>query len=138
VNALRTIDRKDTPAFKAIVARARAWHCVVSRDIHTGRLSADLEKSRSQRFLSTIGADVSGTHQVLGLQLQLVDSDDGVLAVTAASILEGLPLAGAALVFEAAAVARSVDIRHQGWDNLKWLCLLNENDPEQTAAAIRA
>ena len=67
-----------------------------------------------------------------------MDHDDGVLAWTTASILEGFPLTGAAPVFEAAAVARSVDIRHEGWDGLKWLCLLNERDPEQTAEVLRA
>lgn len=137
VNALRAIDRGDMSALSAIVARVRAWNCVVSRGVETRATNADAEKNRSQRFLTRVGTDASGSLQVLGHQLQLVDRDDGVLASTTASILEGFPLADAAPVFEAAAVARSVDLRHEGWDSLKWLCLLNERDPEQTAEMLR-
>ena len=102
VNALRAIDRGNTLALSAVVERARAWNCVVSRGIETPVRSADLERSRLQRFLTRLGVDSSGPLQVLGLKLQLVDRDDGFLAVTVPSILEGFPLASAAPVFEAA------------------------------------
>lgn len=138
VNALRNIDRGDLSAFSAIVARVRAWNCVVSRGVEIRATNADVERNRSQRFLARTGIDASGPLQVLGHQLLLVDRDEGTLASTAASILEGFPLEGAVPVFEAAAIARTVDIRHEGWEGLKWLSLLNEMDPDRTAAALRA
>jgi hypothetical protein len=139
VNALRSIDRDNMQALGIIVSRTRTWNCVISRDtraVPPG--NDDLEKRRAQQFLRTVGRDQSGSLQVLGLGFQLVDDDDGILISEAVSILEGFPLALAAPVFEAAAVARTIDIRHAGWDKLKWLCLLNERDPEPTALTLRA
>jgi hypothetical protein len=138
VNALRAIDRGDLSTFSAIVARVRAWNCVVSRGVETRATNAEIERNRSQRFLTRVGIDASGPLRVLGHQLRLVDRDEGPLALTAASILEGFPLEGAVPVFETAAIARAVDLRHEGWESLKWLCLLNEMDPDRTATALRA
>lgn len=138
IHALRAIDRTSKRALELIVAKTRTWNCVVSRGIETRATHADAEKLRSQRFLASVGVDVSGPLQVLGLQLQLVDRDDGVLASTVAPILEGFPLASAVSVFEAAAISSAIDIRQGGWQSLKWLCLLNETDPDETAAALRA
>ena len=75
--------------------------------------------------------------KVLEVPLTFVEYDDGVLSATAPSILEGFPLANAAPVFESAAIARSVDPRHEGWNGLQWLCLFNERDPDQTAIMLR-
>ena len=52
-------------------------------------------------------------------------------------IIEGFPLANALPIFETAAVALAVGDRSSCWDGLKWLCLLNEVDPDETAMALR-
>ena len=67
----------------------------------------------------------------------LIDRDDGALCKTVASILEGFPLASAMPVFEAAAASLAVAGHNRSWDGLKWLCLFNEVDPEESASALR-
>ncbi len=139
VNALRAIDRSDMIALSAIVERTRRWNSVVSRGVEAQQLrDADFEKRRSQHFLTRVGIDASGSRQVLGLRLEFIDRDDGILASTVASVLEGFPLAAAVPAFEAAAIALAITRDNAGWDSLKWLCLLNEVDPAQTTSALRA
>lgn len=139
VNALRAIDRGDASALSVIVNRARIWNSVVSRGLDAPQhRNADLEKRRSQRFIDRVGVDASGPLQVIGIQLMLVDRDLGGPASAVASILEGFPLASAVPAFEVAAVSLAVAGRFESWDSLKWLCLLNEVDQEETASALRA
>ncbi|HEY8095095.1 MAG TPA: hypothetical protein VIE65_03255, partial [Methylobacter sp.] len=138
VNALRTIPRTDSMALTTIVARLRGWFCIVSRDADSRQnANAEFEKNRSDRFKSRIGIDSPGRIKVLGIDLELVDQSDGVLLATAPSIIEGFPLAKTLPVFEVAAVVLSVGRCDKGWDGLKWLCLLNEIDPDETAVALR-
>ena len=134
VNALRAIPRTDSAALTKIVARLRGWFCIVSRDADCNR---DIKKSRSDRLKSRIGIDSSGLIKVLGIDLELVDQDDGVLLDTAPSIIEGFPLTKSLPVFEIAAVVLSIGHHKKCWDGLKWLCLLNEIDPDEMAAALR-
>ncbi len=138
-NALRAIPRTDTTAASIINTRACAWFGVVSRDVDTReRPNVDFERHRAQRFNTRIGIDASGPLTVLGVALQLVDRDDGILPATAPSIIEGFPLAWFTSAFEAAAVSLAVGGQNEGWDGLKWLCLLNEIDPDETAVALRS
>ena len=139
VNALRAIPREVGDPLNRILARARRWLGVVSRDIHMGsRRSEDQENHRAKLFLDRVGIDASGPHRVLGIGLTFVDRDDGALAQTVPSILEGFPMATATPTFEVAAIALAVSGHCPAWAGLKWLCLLNEVDPEPTTAALRA
>lgn len=138
VNALRSIQRNNSSALQTIVIRARRWLAVVSREVRLEQATTDLDKSRSDHFMRRIGTDSPGPLHVLGLDLQLVDWDDGVLAATVPSILEGFPLAEASALFETAAIAMSLRWHSdRSWDGLKWLCMLNEVDPKQTAATLQ-
>ena len=138
VNALRAIPRTDAAALTAIVPRLRRWFSIVSRDVDPrSDANADFEKSRSDRFKRRIGIDSSGPITVVGVDLGLVDRTDGSLQAAAPSIIEGFPLVKAQPIFEAAAVALVVRGRSESWDGLKWLCLLNELDPDEAAAALR-
>jgi hypothetical protein len=138
VNALRTIPRTDTSALTVILTRVRDWFSIVSLDLDPRPdANADHNKRRLDRFRTRIGVDKPGPITVLGVNLQLIDRGDGVLPGTAPSIIEGFPLAKAQPIFEAAAIALAVSGRNDGWDGLKWLCLLNEVDPDDTAAALR-
>lgn len=138
VTALRTIPRSNLAVLSAIAERARRWLSVVSRDVKLPERRDDAADSkRSLRFLARVGVDVSGPLKVLGLDLQFVDRDDGILAETAPSLLEGFPLANAAAVFEAAAITMAIEGPNRSWDGLKWLCLLNEVDPVETAVTLR-
>ncbi|MBR1149700.1 hypothetical protein [Bradyrhizobium sp. JYMT SZCCT0428] len=138
VNALRAIPRTDRTNLTIIVARTSTWLSIVSRELDP-RLDAnpDSEKSRSNRYKTKIGVDASGELTVLGVPLTLVDRDDGSLASTIPSILEGFPLAGASSCFEAAAISRAVNPNDEVWRGLKWLCYLNELDPRATAVELR-
>jgi hypothetical protein len=139
VNALRAIPRTEGPPLTAIVARVRSWYSVVSREVdNRADANPDFEKRRAERYRARIGVDASGPLTVLGLALQLVDRADGNLPATAPSILEGFPLTKLLPCFEAAAVAGAVRGHADGWEGLKWLCRLNEVDPQETAEALSA
>lgn len=139
VNALRAIPRTQGAQLAAIVARVRAWFSMVSREVDNGPdTNADFERRRAERYRSRIGTDSSGPLTVLGVTLRLVDRDDGRLQAVAPAILEGFPLSRITPCFEAIAVASAVRGHADGWQGLKWLCYLNELDPEPTAVALRA
>jgi hypothetical protein len=139
VNALRAIPRAEGPALSVIVARVRSWLSIVSRDVHDlPDANPDFEKQRADRYRTRIGVDASGYKIVLGIQLQLVDRNDGRLQATAPSILEGFPLAKVLPCFEAVAIASAVRGHADGWEGLEWLCYLNEVDPQPTADALCA
>ncbi|WP_314957127.1 hypothetical protein [Bradyrhizobium cosmicum] len=138
INALRAIPRIEGAQLTAIVARVRAWFSIVSREVDSRPdANADFERRRAERYRGRVGIDTSGPLTVLGVTLRLVGRDDGRLQAAAPSILEGFPLSKIMPCFEAIAVASAVRGHADGWQGLKWLCYLNELDPEPTAIALR-
>jgi hypothetical protein len=119
--------------------RARRWLGVVSREIYpTGQFSEEHEKQRAKWFIDRVGVDVSGPVRAAGIELTLVDRDNGALAQTVPSILEGSPIAYLVPAFESAAIASAVSGHSAAWNGLRWLCLFNQIDPEAAAEALRA
>ncbi|TKV80148.1 hypothetical protein FDV58_18060 [Bradyrhizobium elkanii] len=138
VNALRAIPREDGSQLMAIAARVHTWFSIVSREVdNRPDANADSERRREERYRGRVGIDVSGPLTVLGVTLRLVDRDDGKLQATAPAILDGFPLSKIAPCFEALAVASAVRGHASAWPGLKWLCYLNEVDPELTADVLR-
>ena len=140
VKALRNIPKEDTVAFTRIIERTRRWMSIVSRDIDTQpNANKERDKRRSDRLKNLIGIDSSQHIKVCGVELELVDYDTGFSAwqTTVPSIIEVFPLSNALPIFEIAAV--SLEVRGQGesWDGLKWICLLNEDDSNDTIKALR-
>ena len=129
VNALRNIPTDDTTAFNKIIKRTHCWMSRVSRDADTQR--------RSDRLKRLIGIDASQRIKVVGVELELVDSVSWALLSTVPSIIEVFPLAEALPIFEIAAIALAVRGQSESWDGLKWICLLNEVDPDDTVKALR-
>ena len=127
VNALSTIPRDDSAVLDMIVKRSYRWLSVVSCD----------GDRRSDRLERLIGIDTPGPITVVGVDLKLVDQSSGLLKAVVPLIAEGFPLANARPIFETAAVALAVGDRSNCWDGLKWLCLLNEVDSDETAMALR-
>lgn len=136
VNALKAIPRENQQAATMIFDRISQWFKVISRDVYPHQ-GADYEKNRSEGFIRRIGMDQSKAITVAGITFVLVDQYDGTLQLTAPSIMEGFPLADALLIFEAAAITVAIRNCCEGWDALKWLCLLNEVDPDETSFALR-
>lgn len=137
VGALRFIPFEPV-AYGLIVATATRWFARVSRDVRRHQEGHEqAEAARSQRLLSRIGIDVSGPATILGYSILLEDRADDELQAAAATILDGSPLAGATDIFARAALAMAIRGRQLVWDDLKWLCLLNEIDPDETAARLR-
>lgn len=140
ISALRSIPA-DPVTYGLIVATLARWFSRVSRDLswHRDRYEGyeQVEAARSERILSRIGIDVSGPCTVLGVAITLEDFPDDELLGAAPTILDGQPLAGATEVFVRAALAMAIRGHQPVWDALKWLCLLNEIDPQQTAARLR-
>ena len=139
VKALRAIPRRtNSAALAVIVARASHWLRTIFRDIDT-RPNANHEhnKWRSDQIKQRIGTDSTGPISVVGLRLELVDQPLGWMKAAIPSIIEGFPLAGALPIVEAAATELAVMDRSACWDSLKWICLLNEFDPDETARQLR-
>lgn len=138
VNALRSIPRDDQVAATEIFSRITQWFSIVSRDIRPQNDSQDeREKNRSEKFIRRIGIDASKKIIVCGIELELVDLNQGTVQMVAPSIIEGFPLVSALTVFRAAAATFAIRDRCEGWDGLKWLCLLNENDPDETTLGLQ-
>ena len=127
VNALSTIPRDDSAVLDMIVKRSCCWLGVVACD-------SDRQSDRLKRL---IGIDTPGPITVVDVDLKLVDQSSSLLKAVVPLIIEGFPLADALPIFETAAVALAVGDRSSCWDGLKWLCLLNEVDPDETATALR-
>ena len=127
VNALSTIPRDDSAVLDMIVKRSCCWLGVVSYD----------GDRRSDRLKRLIGIDTPGPITVVGVELEQVDQSFNLLKAVVPLIIEGFPLANALPIFETAAVALAVGDRSSCWDGLKWLCLLNEVDSDETAMALR-
>ena len=138
VNALRNIPKGDTTAFTKIITRTRRWMSMVSRDVDKHRhANEERDKRRSDRLKRLIGIDASQRIKVVGVELELVDSVSWALLSTVPSIIEVFPLAEALPIFERAAISLAVRGQSESWDGLKWICLLNEVDPDNTVKALR-
>lgn len=138
VYALRNIPKEDTTAFTKIIKRTRRWMSMVSRDVDTQRnANEERDKRRSDRLKRLIGIDASQRIKVVGVELELVDSVSWSLLSTVPSIIEVFPLAEALPIFERAAISLAVKGQSESWDGLKWICLLNEVDPDNTVKALR-
>ena len=139
--ALRGIDRSDARVRDMLLGRATRWLAVVSRDV-TPQSSVDpegqAEKHRADRLVKRVGHDQSGPMTVLGAPLLFVDRDPEALAACVPALLEGYPLADAVPAFVTGAVASVISMMKPHWGELKWMCLLNELDPQETAASLRA
>ena len=129
VKALSTIPRDDSAVLNMIVERSCRWLSVVACD-------GDRQSDRLKRL---IGSDTLGPITVGGVDLKMVDQSSGLLKAVVPLVIEGFPLANVLPIFETAAVSLAVvEYPSGGWDGLKWLCLLNEVDPDETATALRA
>ena len=138
VYALRNVPKKDTTAFTKVIKRTRRWMSMVSRDVDTQRnANEERDKRRSDRLKRLIGIDASQRIKVVGVELELVDSVSWSLLSTVPSIIEVFPLAEALPIFEIAAITLVVRGQSESWDGLKWICLLNEVDPDDTVQALR-
>lgn len=138
INALREIPRSNIVSLSLIVNRIKEWFYVISKDVdNRSSHNKDHERHKSERLERRIGVSKSGTLTVLGLPLNIVDFSYPSLCESAASIIQGFPLEFAAPIFEAAAISNTIDHKTECWRALKWLCLFNDVDPNETAIALR-
>ena len=138
VKALRAVPRTNGASLTSIIARGERWLRSIFRDIDA-RPSAEKERNkwRSDQLIRRIGTDSAGPISVTGIELTLVDQPVGMMKATVPAIIEGFPLAVAMPIFEAAATELAVTSRSECWDELRWICLLNEVDPKETAMKLR-
>ncbi|MDE0159904.1 MAG: hypothetical protein OXI02_01630 [Candidatus Dadabacteria bacterium] len=136
VRALRTIPRTRTDILSLIVKRAYRWLCIISLDFDP-KASKENEKWRSEHFKKLIGTDASGRINILGTEIELVNDNSSFLRSTVPSIIEGFPLAGIHPIFKAVTIEFAIRGTSRIWNDMKWLCLLNEVDPNETARTLR-
>lgn len=134
VKALRHIPRTDSDAQDLVIQRASRWLSVIPRDVAT---DSESEKLRSQQLIERIGTDQSGPITVVGAELELVNDFESSIHEAIPSLIEGFPLVSALPVFQLAAVAFAIKGNYKIWQGLKWLCLLNEANPDEVAKALR-
>ena len=154
VKAVCTIPKSDYETFSLIVHRACSWLRTISLNapespltrVKDEKLQSQLkiaktenEERRSEHFKQRIGTDKCGSIRVLGTKLELVNYDSGLKQTTIPSIIEGFPLSKAKEIFETAAIVSLIEYQSQSdiWSELRWLCLLNEIDPTETAVTLR-
>jgi hypothetical protein len=138
VDALRSIDRTNLIAYGLIIERCTRWMSHISRDVTTHREGREqIEASRAARLLDRVGFDESRTAEILGVRLEFVERRSDRIASAVASLIDGLPLAGAGPVFLRFALALAIRGRDEGWDSIRWVCLFNPIDPSETADALR-
>ena len=139
IHALRKLPRTDVSALDQIVARCSRWLRVVSRGLDPNLNSgAEHQRQRARRLTQRIGRDSSGPTTVLGIDLELVDYSTSLLPDSVPPLLDGFPLSRALPVFEIAAVSMAIADTNGAWAGLRWLCLLNEQDPSPTTEALRS
>jgi hypothetical protein len=115
VDALRAISREDSAALTKIIARARRWLSEIPSD--------DAEPEE---------------HTVLGVELVSSNRHSGLLKAAVPSVIEGFPLAEALPIFETEAVSSIfVGRPSECWEGLRWLCLFNVVDADETTIALR-
>ena len=136
VKAIKNIPRTDAKIFSLIIKRTYRWLCVISLDFDP-EAGKENERWRSEHFKKLIGTDASGQINVLGIDLELVNHNPSFLRAAVPSIIEGFPLAEIYLIFKAAAIELAIRGTSRIWNDMKWLCLLNEVDPGNTAETLR-
>ena len=119
IDALRAIPRTDSTALVKIVTRTQRWLSKIPRDVVDPM-----------------------EHTVLGVALVSGDLSPYSLEAAVPSIIEGFPLAETLPIFETEAVAaifvdRPIDRPSACWEGLRWLCLFNKVDPDETTTALR-
>ena len=138
VNGLRNIPRTDKTSLSTIVDRACCWLRTVFRDINLGpNAQTEHNEWRSTQLKKRIGTDSTGEVTVLGLTIELSDTDHRLIQEIIPSIIEGFPFSRVTPIFRVAATALAVSGGSPCWDALRWLCLINEVDPEDTAKELR-
>ena len=138
VNGLRKIPRTDHAACSLIVERTGRWLQTIYRDIHSDSAEhQDLNKTRSKHLKKRVGTAVAGPIRVLGHIVELSDHDLNLVHQAIPSILEEFPFTAVIPVLENAAIALAVSGNSSCWDALRWLCLTNEIDPQETASCLR-
>ena len=138
IHALRELPRNDGPALDQVVAHCSRWLRVVSRGLDPNHNSdPDQQRQRARRLTQRVGRDSSGPITVLGIDLELVDYSTSLLPDSVPLLLDGFPLARALQVFEIAAVSMAIADTNGAWRGLRWICLLNEEDPLAMTRALR-
>ncbi|MDR7099362.1 hypothetical protein J2X04_001709 [Lysobacter niabensis] len=139
IDALRAVDRDDLLVRQLVLSRAADWLRIVSRDIEVHAApDPEVERRRHERLIARVGRDESGLLTVLGERIFFVDRDEAMWAEHVSALIEGYPLADAMPALRIAAIAASIAFNHQAWCQLRWVCLLNEVDPDALAVAARS
>lgn len=137
--ALLSLPKERGVAFDQIIERSARWISIINMEMYPHMMKDNTYKeSRRKRFDERIGRHAPGTLVVLAVPMVLEELDDETLPDLVPILLDGYPLAPAVKCFEAAAVVLAVRGHFDAWKGLKWLCELNEIDPETTAEALRA
>lgn len=138
LGALRALDRSDAQLRTLLVERAAFWLSRVSLDLNIYAQQVPAEDQRSlERLEKRIGPTATGRKTVLGVSLEILERDVLRWGDHVPALLEGFALEHAVPAFVAGALSSLLTPMQPHWEALRWMCLLNEIDPEQAAQALR-
>ena len=138
VNALYEVDRTDRAVAHKIARRGARWHRLVSlerRNTTEDEKEESDHRRRRRQLEDRIGTANCGIVKVLGREIEIAGNDDEGLVVAAAQLLQGRPLVEAIGFFEAGAVHAALTGEHR--EEQRWLNVLNDVDPTETAQLLR-
>lgn len=136
--AIQALPKEAGRALDEIVVRGAVWLSVVTMEMYSHMMEdASYRERRQARYKERVGTSVPGPVPVLGVTINLSELGDDTLANLVPILLDGFPLSSAMRCFEAAAINLAIRGHFDVWRGLKWLCELNEIDPDETNAALR-
>ncbi|CAE6850971.1 hypothetical protein CFBP6600_40780 [Xanthomonas arboricola pv. corylina] len=138
LGALRALDRSDAALRTLLVERAASWLSRISLNLDTDGQQSPTEYERRVEWLEKrIGPTPIGRKTVLGVTLEICEHDALRWGDHVPALLEGFTLEHAVPALVAGALNSVLTTMQPHWETLRWMCLLNEIDPEPTAQALR-
>ena len=141
IAAVATVDHSDPRVAAAIAERGSRWQSYISLEMRGGkadRTEDSFHAQRCKRLRERIGATEPGPATIAGRVFEIVERSGDDLIVATAQLLQGRPLKPAIEFFVHGAIHSAVVGSAVAQETQSWLNILNNVDPEETAAALRS
>lgn len=140
ISALATVDKADPGVAATIARRGSKWQRSISlekRGSEADRTEDSFYAHRCKRLKERIGVAEPNRVTILGREFEIVDYSGDDLIVASAQLLQGRPLRDAVEFFVCGAIHFALVGSGATQDTQSWLNILNDVDPDETAAGLR-
>ena len=141
ISALDTVDKADPDVAAVIARRGSRWQSRVSLEKREGEADCtedSFHAQRCKRLRERIGVAAPDTVTIAGREFEIVDYSGEDLIVASAQLLQGRPLKDAVELFICGAGHFALVGSGAAQETHSWLNILNDVDPEETAAGLRS